>query len=499
MVDNRIITGVVIALLIVAVLAPRVFDLDTFRTADEKRWEANISNFTNQLAHGHFDKLVQQPHPGITTQWLGSLTIYNESWAMKKLPLAVGQSLLILMIGYVFYRLWGKAAGAVLVLLLAFNPLLIAHTRIYAMDSLMALFIVLSIGLLLLWRHNKEYRYLAFSGLAAGAAIMSKLPAVAIVPVVLLMMVWWLKSEQAKRKMAINIAVWLLFLGLGVMIVLPSAALAPGDVWGDFMELFASDDYQQMHAMTGTYYLGSLFFFSTPIQWLIVLALPLIWLLNRYKNKGAVRMEQIIWLLLLAAVFVVQMSLGAKKGDRYILPSFVLLDVVATGVIVVLLKSAKWKGALVKRLAWVLSWLLLIALAWQMLVVAQLHPYELAYVNPITKTWFGERRHGWGEGLDLAAEYLNEKNNVEEMVVASFYPSEFGVYFNGEAVKAHRHDEGGIDYVVLYRAMLQRGDEAWETDVFDQYREKAPEKIIYFQGLPWVWIHAINPSDAGSD
>src|SRR5687768_2421897 len=98
-----------IVFLTLATLLPRVFDLGTFQAADEKMWMANTAGFTRNLALFQWDKLMQQPHPGITTQWLGAPAINAESLATKKLPLAIGQSTLVLFTGYVFWQLWGTA------------------------------------------------------------------------------------------------------------------------------------------------------------------------------------------------------------------------------------------------------------------------------------------------------------------------------------------------------------------------------------------------------
>ena len=144
---------------------------------------ANTAGFARKLAHGQWGELVQQPHPGITTQWFGAVAIRADDWAVKKLPLVAGQVLLMLAIGYVFGRLWGKWAGLLVVAVLALDPLLLAHSRVYAMDSLLSLFAILALGLLFLWQTRKrEWRYLVLAGVAVAAATLSKLPGVLLVP-----------------------------------------------------------------------------------------------------------------------------------------------------------------------------------------------------------------------------------------------------------------------------------------------------------------------------
>ncbi|MCH8748702.1 phospholipid carrier-dependent glycosyltransferase, partial [Patescibacteria group bacterium] len=406
MAQRRIVMIVIITTVILAVFIPRIFNLDAFRTADEKRWLANTSGFITSLAHGKFDRLLQQPHPGITTQWFGATTIRYSDFATKKIPLVIAQGLLILAIGYLFYRLWGRTAGLLVALMLAFDPLLYAHTRIYAMDSLLSLFLVLSIGALLVWRKTTATRYLVIAGLTAAAAILSKLPGIIIVPFTLLLFLYWAmypKLKQGKKQTGNwpleigNLSTWLLAGIVGLVLILPSLALDPVGVWGDITELFRSDEYLAAHAGSPLYYVRTLAFFSSPIHLLLIVSVPLAWFaLKRNPGKSRISKEQLVILLIFAALFITQMTLGLKKGDRYILPSFVALDVIAAATITALLSFKSSPDRWLR----ITGYGLLAVLAWQATIIWQSHPYTLAYVNPITRPWFAERRPGWGQGLD---------------------------------------------------------------------------------------------------
>ncbi len=495
-------------LLCVAVLSPRLFDLDTFRTPDEDRWMARTAGFTNKLAHGRLAELIQAPHPGITTQWVGALTIRYESWAVRKLPFAIGQSLLVLAIGYTFARLWGATAGIVLTLLLAFDPQLIAHTRIYAMDSLLALFLLLSLSCLLLWNKTTATRYLIYSGAASALAVLSKLPGLLIIPFAIALLTYFTlttrKADPNVRTMDYVLrttGIWLSSFLTTASIALPSLLLAPASVVGDFFEFSRSDAYQELHPAGSWYYIGTLAFFSTPLHVASLIALPVAWSsakLNRTTRK------HLIILLLFAALFTLQMSLGDKKGDRYLLPVFLMLDAI-TAVVVAMVFSAqmhKLRPAFAGRPAYagrVTGYLpavalakvgaLLILLLWQAVDVARLHPYALAYINPLTKPLLNERRTGWGEGLNLAAAYLNQKAGAKHLKVAVYYPNEFSHHFNGETVPAHQYEDDSVDYVILYRAMFERGDSAWETDVLNHFENRTPERVIKLNGIEYAWIY----------
>jgi len=261
---------------------------------------------------------------------------------------------------------------------------------------------------------------------------------------------------------------------------LPSLAFNPSLVISDMVSWFKSDDYQ-LHQIGPVFYLGTLAFLSTPLHLFAVLLLPVL-LYKKYFNHPSKKL--LIALLLFSLTFLVMMSLGAKKGDRYILPDFLALDII-TGLIVSWLFTQNIRRISVK----VACLSILALLIMQTYHVASLHPHELSYINPITRPWLGERRLGWGEGLDLAAAFLNNLPQADSLTIASYYPNEFQSNFVGHTVPIHQHDSPGVDYVIIYRAMFERGQSAWETDVVNIYRPQTPQKIIIIASVPMAWIY----------
>jgi hypothetical protein len=88
-------------------------------------------------------------------------------------------------------------------------------------------------------------------------------------------------------------------------------------------------------------------------------------------------------------------------------------------------------------------------------------PYFLTYYNPLLG---GARRAvtqipiGWGEGLEQAAQYLNQLPQAESLSVSSWYSDIFDPYFVGQ--QASFADDGraqlAADYVVFYVNQIQR-------------------------------------------
>ena len=125
------------------------------------------------------------------------------------------------------------------------------------------------------------------------------------------------------------------------------------------------------------------------------------------------------------------MTLGLKKFDRYIVPSVVALDL-AAGVGLVWL--VRWTGRYLRD-----KWrtglgvtILLGLIAFQAVLAWQAFPYFFSYYDPLLG---GNRRAikvmqiGWGEGLDQAARYINQKPNSEDLRVIAWYAGGSFSYF----------------------------------------------------------------------
>lgn len=482
--------------LVILVFLPRLSALDTFRTPDEDRWLARSTGHVSDIIRGDTNNLFKSPTPGITTQWIGAPTVMHSSWQLRKLPLALVMSFGILALGYISSQLWGIHTGMLALLLLALNPLLIAHSRIFGTDGLLTIFLTASLLLALLWYKGEETRYLVASSIAAGLAILSKITAIVVVPfLIILYFLSIITTLQHNKpiptfKTALyHCTLWLFVMTGTLIVLLPALVMDPVVIINNILGMFTNPGYTDLHTAPWYYYLETLIFYTTPVHLMTALLLAFYW--RRLSKETLIH---IIIFLTFISLFILGMSIGDKKGDRYILPAFVLFDIIAALAISKILNpinplakpNIRHPSAYYLPIITFIS--LLFLLIWQVIIVNQLHPYELAYINPITQPFFGNRRAGWGEGLDLAATYLNAKPNAKQLKVASFYPNEFGHYFVGETKPAHQHDEG-VDYVIIYRAMLDRGANAWETDVVNQYRTQRPEKTISLSGVPYAWIY----------
>jgi len=64
-------SGVLLAVLVLAIWAPRRLALDRFVTVDEPKWLARSGNFYLALANGDLEGTFTREHPGVTVTWAG--------------------------------------------------------------------------------------------------------------------------------------------------------------------------------------------------------------------------------------------------------------------------------------------------------------------------------------------------------------------------------------------------------------------------------------------
>lgn len=237
------------------------------------------------------------------------------------------------------------------------------------------------------------------------------------------------------------------------------------------------------------FYPGTILLRTTPII-LILLGISVIFAMFYFRNRKHPSMPTVI-VLSFVIFYVIGLTFVAKKLDRFLLPVYPCLDIIAAVTLWHLKKKIGTFIASPRRyvngVIWSMVALTVIA---QSFLTLKLHPYYLAYYSPV----FGkgpEMIHriyfGRCEGLDKAAAYLNQKENAEDLTAAvpSFNWVYFQPYFRGMAVP---HNQAQLaDYVILYlHDITLRQD----TDVVEQYyRRMEPEHIVEINGIPYAWVY----------
>jgi hypothetical protein len=129
------------------------------------------------------------------------------------------------------------------------------------------------------------------------------------------------------------------------------------------------------------------------------------------------------------------------------------------------------------------------------------YPYYSVYFNPLLG---GSRRAGEvlslgsGEGLDLAAEYLNNKPDAENLKAMSWYGNgPFSYYFVGESrpLWSYIWNEEKIselkemDYLVVYSTQWERGI---PVGLFTHLAWVEPEHSVWINNIEYARIFDVN-------
>jgi hypothetical protein len=187
-------------------------------------------------------------------------------------------------------------------------------------------------------------------------------------------------------------------------------------------------------------------------------------------------------------LFIGMMALAPKKFDRYLLPIFPTVEILAAVGFWLLLRRLP-RGLGVKILPAVL---LALGIS-QAALAAAVFPYYLAYYNPLLGGGAAARKAfvvGWGEGLDIVTSYLNAKPDSERLTVAGFYPRVMSAQFNGTVLSDKQYDAAMADYIVLYVNALQR-DLANRLRMVT--RGKRSEMVVKINGIEYARLYAVPP------
>ncbi len=444
--------------------------------------------------------------------------------APVRLPTVVITSLFVAAFYGLLSRLLDRRAALLAGLLLALDPFHIALSRVLHHDALSTTFMTLSaLTMFVYFGQGAGRRWLLLSGGLAGLGFLSKSPALYMVPFVLLIGGWralsiWARGQaspgQILRRALFDWAAWSAAFAAIFVVCWPAMWVLPGNA---LLTVFViGSKYASGGHAKGNFFMGvisqdpgPLFY---PYTWLVrtgpwvILGLVVALVAGLFAwraGKGSWRqrlawltpapqgdaLRWAPWLLAYVFFFLVFMTLGEKKQDRYLLPIYPMLIALAGAGLSAIANPPK-----VANLREVPTCILSVAvLVTQLLLVVPQYPYYFTYFNPLLG---GLRRAaqtvtvGWGEGLDQAAAYLNQKPHAENLRVSAWYQSAFAPFFRGTAI-GYSDQKGKAlagEYIIFYINQQQRqypDMELWRY-VNDRY---SPEKVIPIEGVPYVWIY----------
>ncbi len=372
------------------------------------------------------------------------------------------------------YRLLGGWIALASCATLVFSPFFLAQTRRVHTDALATTFILLTVLLFLSYCQKRcRHRYLIFSGIAYGLALLSKSYALILLPWIPVCL--FLFRERQTRKLKTDIVQGLCFLLCAMLTVLVfwpvfwtplfglmglglfgltfllfrgmKAAMCPmwlvavafaalslvGVCIGQTISLVSQSinwavttPHEVEHFFLGKvvndpgvfFYPFVLMTKSTPLMLALALvSCILLWKHRDDSEAGEQHFKSGVALVIGVVFFTLCLSFTSKKFSRYLLPVFPMLEILAA---IGFVEGLKWINARVSRVGTEspakdkTAFAILVCISFffiQILPVIARHPYYGTYYNPCWKVTDITKiiTVGDASGLDIAANYLNQK------------------------------------------------------------------------------------------
>lgn len=556
-------TEIIIYLLLVAtLLAPRLPALDSFATLDEPDWLSMGANFYYALGQREFQNTVYEYQPAVTTMWIVAIAMFiyfpeyrglGQGYLEYQKPLLDSFMLehgkdplvllhtarliqvfivlaLFLLLYYLLQRIIPRPVALFAVLFASFDPFFLGQSRLLNHEAMLSLFVVISVlAFFIYFLQDRRIIFLILSGSMAGLAQLTKSSAIAILlPVGILLLIQLIQNRQGSfSKAALDLikvfSIWLLILVGAYFIFWPGMWVAPGkmlyQVYGNaFSYAFQgarltvtgnleTSEFGLNTNVSGIRYLISVLIWrTTPLTWLGVV---LGFITPFLRNRELARLNRQLITLLAASAAACILIIGIAQGrnsPHYILTSYLALNLLAgLGWFHLVILITDRLVAPLHKIQTQSAILLLLGLVQVWSGVARF-PYYFTYRNPILYS-AGMRpqfpQKPYGEGLDLAAQYLGGFPNAKDSVVLSYYGRGcFSYYYPGETTRFkpyyidadHQADlENSIrsaDYLVIYYA--NQGQLQKYAAFLETLSTAKPLHEIWLDNYKYVTIYAVD-------
>ncbi|NTU85141.1 MAG: phospholipid carrier-dependent glycosyltransferase, partial [Chloroflexales bacterium] len=535
-------------LLIGLALLPRVAGLDDFYTTDEAYfWQDRVDRFSDALSMGDWATTNQTGHPGVTTMWLGALgeRLAGEMGAPApaqgagaaflaylRAPLALTNALAVGLGYLLLLRLLRPGTALLAALLWATSPFLIAHSRLLHLDALLTTFTTLSLLCLLVAtspRPPGRWRPLALaaSGLFGGLALLTKAPALLVVPASgLFLLIAALRGGPWGRRALLGacgragarMAVWLAVAALTFVALWPAMWVSPLGALGAVAAEVLENGTQPHNS--GNFFMGQAVadpgwsFYLAVMAWrgevVTLLGLAALVAVSGYRLTGLWRRRALAalaetdaserWvtaaLVVFVALFTLAMTLLAKKFDRYLLPIWPALQILgAIGLMTLLRALSAWAHVLAAPTRRALAWsVAVIILAASVLPSALYRTYYLAYYNPLLGGGAPAQEvllAGWGEGMEQVGAWLSARPDLRRGAVLSWIPPTLTPFVPPD-VPVYDLDLDTVvkpaNYAVVYTSVADRDTRA----VAEAYALQTPPLFtLRVKGVTYATVHQL--------
>ncbi len=521
------------------------------------------NDFSAALADHDWAATNLTGHPGVTLMWLssGGLALERaavaQGWitppsaieylAWLRAPSALLEALAVPLAYLLLRRLVSPMTALLAALLWAISPYLIMHGRLLHLDALLTTFVTFSLLCLLQVVNHQEpstkpvpsaveenqkpstnprhrvTMWLFASGICAGLALLTKGPALILLPVVgLLLLGLQLVQDFTRRSLFSSqqspvhhvilsscyrvIVRYALWLGVALLVVValwpalwsdPSGALQKytdeivfnggrpngagqfffGQAVGDPGPLFypVADLFRMTPAMS----LGLICYVGFAI------AHVRFWRHTSIAHRKSQIVNGSLLFFILFWTFV--MTMGPKKFDRYVLPTWpALLILASAGWMALLQWLGRWQVARTITAAG-----MIVVLLFDGAQLAMLQPYYLSYYNPLLGGGATAQRVlliGWGEGMDKVGLWLRNRPDIMDGQVLSTLDATLQPFVPVPVQDVTHLGSTPANYAVVYLESLQRGA---YPQIYQQIQQTVPLTTITINGIQYAKIYQL--------
>ncbi|MCX7597029.1 MAG: glycosyltransferase family 39 protein, partial [Fischerella sp.] len=506
------------------------------------------SQFVKRLFEGDLTHTILKHHPGVPNMWLTGSSMLLNCWLHKLFPSFLGVDLpsdigaclnleafpinlyiiprfvqavvtsaCMVYVYVLTKRLLGQAVALCTMSLLLLEPFFVAYQRFITTDALQADFAILAVLLFLLYlRKDGKRKFLFASGIFLGLSAAAKVTALFLLPAIALLIVLielgvWRKSfpQRGWKQQFRGYALWGATILVVFVLVFPAMWVSPGYVLDRIRQgvLQESDRGflffwgQLTHSPGILFYPLVLAYRLSPILQVGLFATSAVLFVPKLRRQQE-KIPEIAAIALITFWVLSILSASDNKIDRYInlcLPMLAILA--AIGWLEIIAEITEWIRKLFPQFPSSLAgrsrrWGYLFLFLLQLAFVLPYHPYYLTYYNPLLgggKVAQNIFMIGQGEGLEKAAQWLNQLPNVEETKVASWYSRYFSSYFHGQILPIDKRVASGIQpwtqahRVVFYKNQLQR--QLPELKMLNYFAMQQPLYRVRLHDIDYVWVY----------
>ena len=363
---------------------------------------------------------------------------------LARLPNLLIGGLIVVLIGWWAFRIWGTSAATMAMALACFEPNLVAHSCLVTTDVAATLFIALTIYFLWEYLDSPSWLLLTAIGLSLGTALVSKFSSIVLIPVIGLIFALSLLpvGERQKpllphsylrlRSRVFSAAVAVLIIFVFAALVIPAAYFFQGfQPWLSGLQRFLTLAEQGQPAFfLGEYshngwwnYFLVAFLIKTPLGSLTLIAASLLF----YRTGALVRTSNtaILWAPV-ALIFLATTQANVNIGLRHILPVYPFLFVAASRLATIHSKDR-----------WLTKLMFSVPLGFTLISSLSIAPHQLAYFNETIGgpsqgyRYLADSSLDWGQDLKGLKRYM-ERQNIPILYLSYFGsapPSYYGIRY----------------------------------------------------------------------